>query len=207
MKEILTPADFETLFRVAWTGVVQQRYQQGVLNSERALQACIVGALMNAAPSLIALIEPTLYPESKVAREMIPDIWVGQLGSAEALAVLELKFVPFAYPRWEGDIDKLAKILTGPTSYSARTIDPKTGKDSDVSKDGRGQIAICERTLGIFAAVGRDDSAAVETASLCKGFSGKESLLPRFLHAWGMVPSQRNGEKACDIDFGVGRLG
>ena len=79
MKEILTPADFETLFRVAWTGVVQQRYQQGVLNSERALQACIVGALMNAAPSLIALIEPTLYPESKVAREMIPDIWVGRM--------------------------------------------------------------------------------------------------------------------------------
>jgi hypothetical protein len=162
---------------------------------------------MNAAPSLVALIEPTLYPESKVAREMVPDIWVGQLGSAEALAVFELKFVPFAYPRWEDDIDKLAKILMGPTSYSARTIDPKTGQDSDVSKDDSGQIAICEATLGIFVAVGKDDSAAVDTECLRKGFGGNESRTPRLLHAWGKVPSQPNGEVVCDIDFGVDPFG
>jgi hypothetical protein len=121
--------------------------------------------------------------------------------------VFELKFVPFARPRWEDDIDKLARILSGPTSYSARTIDPNNGKDSDVSKAGHGQISICEGTLGIFAAVGKDDSAAVETASLRRGLVGNESLMPRFLHAWGKVPSQRNGGTGCDMDFDVASLG
>lgn len=196
MKAILSPADFETLFRIAWTGVVKQRYEQGVLNSERAVQVCLVGALMNAAPNLVVLIEPTLYPETKEAREMVPDLWIGQRGSGKALAVIELKFVPFHLPKWERDLQKLMHLLMG--SLYACKIDPKTGQDRD---DGEGQIAACNDTLGVFAVVGQADSAAVDTPSIRDGLNGSDDPLARVLHAWGKISC---GEPS--IDFDVARL-
>jgi hypothetical protein len=196
MMAILSPADFETLFRIAWTGVVRQRYEEGVLNSERALQACIVGALMNAAPNLVVLVEPTLYPDPKAASEMIPDLWIGQYGSEKALAVVEIKFVPFHLPKWEHDVRKLKDLLRG--ELRARKIDPSTGQDRD---DGKGQIATCNETLGVFAVVGQAGSAAVDTPSIRDGLRGREGLGSRLLHAWGKVTA---GE-GC-IEFGLDRV-
>ena len=69
---------------------MKERYEKGVLNSERALQACIVGALAKRAHDLVVLVEPTLYTEagSKARRGMIPDLWIGDRDSRMALAVV-----------------------------------------------------------------------------------------------------------------------
>jgi hypothetical protein len=198
MTAVWSPETFAEMFKRVWKEDVKDTYNRGMLNSERALQACIVGALVDKAPDLVVLVEPTLYPEEKAGREMIPDLWIGERDSGRALAVIELKYVPFAYPEWKGDLEKLVTILREP--YHAWTIDPATGKDDGV------RIAVCDEigheTLGVLAAVGKEDAEAVDTAVLSQALSDNKSLLPRFLHAWGRIP--RNTGK---WEFGVERLG
>jgi hypothetical protein len=198
MTTIWLPEKFAQVFRDIWIEDVKSRYDRGVLNSERALQACIVGGLVKKAPDLVVLVEPTLYPEAKAGREMIPDLWIGERDSGRALAVIELKYVPFAYPEWKSDLEKLVKILREP--YHAWTIDPATGKDDGV------RIAVCDEigheTLGLLAAVGKEDAEAVDAAVLSQALSDNKNLLPRFLHAWGRIPRDTG-----KWEFGVERLG
>lgn len=205
MTTISSPAEFETLFRKIWTVDVKERYEKGVLNSERALQACIVGALVKGAPDLVVLVEPTLYTEagSKAGREMIPDLWIGDRDSRSALAVVELKFVPFHYPKWEYDIKKLVKILGEP--YYASTIVPATGTDDhDVRIRVRNEPG--HETLGVFAAIGKEDAEAVDMATLRKKFPGGKNLLPRFSHAWGKIPLKPDSDVPNVEGFGIERL-
>jgi hypothetical protein len=199
MTAISSPAEFETLFRKIWTVDVKERYEKGVLNSERALQACIVGALVKGAPDLVVLVEPTLYSAAGSGRKMIPDLWIGDRDTGRALAVIELKYIFKKYPEWMRDIEKLAKVFDG--EYHARTIVPATGREV-----GGVKIAVCNEidheTLAVFAVVGKDDAEAMDTRVLNQALPDNKNLAPRFLHAWGRI--SRNAEK---WEFGVTGFG
>jgi hypothetical protein len=58
----LSPQWFATMFRALWKGLIWRQHEFGTLNSERALQGQLVGALSVFAPELVTLIEPAIVP-------------------------------------------------------------------------------------------------------------------------------------------------
>ena len=123
-----------------------------------------------------------------------------QQSNRPATAVVELKFVPFDCPKWKDDINKLVTILG--ERYYASTIVPATGTDDD---DVR--IRICNEpgheTLGVLAAIGKEDAEAVDEGTLSKKFPGDKNLLPRFLHAWGKIPRKAESGVPNVVVFGT----
>src|SRR5580704_1595315 len=87
----LSPTWFAAIFGTIWKNAVRRRYEMGVINSERALQACIVEALSPLAPEIVALVEPRVVIG---AGNLKPDLWIGNINSKRALAIVEIKYVP-----------------------------------------------------------------------------------------------------------------
>jgi hypothetical protein len=92
----LSPTWFAAIFGTIWKNAVRRRYEMGVINSERALQACIVEALSPLAPEIVALVEPRVVIGSG---NLKPDLWIGNINSKRALAIVEIKYVPHDYPK------------------------------------------------------------------------------------------------------------
>ena len=76
----LSPQWFATMFRALWKGLVWRQHEFGTLNSERALQGHLVGALSVFAPELVTLVEPTIVPGVGIK----PDLWIGLPEQAKA---------------------------------------------------------------------------------------------------------------------------
>jgi hypothetical protein len=188
----ISPEWFATLFRHLWKNVIARQHEAGVLNSERALQAHLVGALSVLAPEVMILVEPQL---SKTG--IVPDLWVCTRQSSSALAVIELKYVPHAYPNWEKDLANLTTVV-GVADRFAYTTDPATGSNG-------GEISCNQETLGIFAVVGRHDADAVDSEHLRRELDAgdysaeQRRAFPRLLHAWGKV---HKAESARTFDAG-----
>lgn len=192
----LTPTWVATMFAGMWRNLVRRQHEMGVLNSERALQACVVGAFAALAPEVVVLVEPQLSTPG-----IIPDLWIGTPRLGRALVVVELKYVPHHLPVWEKDLQSLTTLLA--SDRVAHDTDPATGRHKQ-------PMACTSETLGIFAAVGRYDAAAVGRADLTArlGAPGnaysdaQRATFPRLLHAWGSVGGTR-GPATFDMDWMV----
>lgn len=176
----ISPHWFAMMFRALWKGVIWRHHEFGVLNSERALQGHLVGALSVFAPELVALVEPTIVPESRIK----PDLWIGLREQAKAIAVVELKYVPHYYPEWEKDFASLTTVIT--SECAAYDTHPVTGRNN-------GKLTCTEKTIAIFAVVGRHDADAVDSKRLAARIeksdltASQRSALPHLLHACGTV--------------------
>jgi hypothetical protein len=192
----LTSTWVATMFGGVWRNVVWRQHEMGVLNSERALQACIVGAFASLAPEIVVLVEPQLS-----TRGIIPDLWIGMPSSGQALVVVELKYVPDHLPVWEKDLQSLTTLLA--SERTAHDTDPATGRPKQ-------PMACTAQTLGIFAAVGRHDAAAVDRADVAQrlGAPGntysdaQRATFPRLLHARGSIGGS-GGLAMFDMDWMV----
>lgn len=193
----IAPETFVPLFRLIWNNQVNRAYATGTINSERALQASIVSALAPLCPDVVTLVEPTLY-DGENAR---PDLWIGTKG--QALAIVELKFVPHAKARWEDDFDKLTNLLARGVAC-AYTVDPATGRDSQ-------RIGCSGSPVGIYAVIARSDSQATSTETLRRrvfdrssgweGAAERRSVMQRILHCYGIVPGDGGGEVKFDASW------
>jgi hypothetical protein len=77
------------------------------------------------------------------------------------LAVIELKFIPHAYPVFEEDLRKLQRYAKFKGKFPL-TLDPSTGRFSNhLYRFG-------PHCLFVFAAIGQHDSEAVDSTSLAK---------------------------------------
>jgi len=191
--ELSTPW-FATFFRHVWKNVIARQYEAGALNGERALQAHLVAAISVLSPELDTLVEPRLSESG-----IFPDLLVYRRQSLVAVAVIELKYVPYHSPEWEKDVRRLLATIGTAGSYAC-TVDPKTGKDD-------GKVFCDPSTLGIFAAVGARGSKALDSKFLYEKLiadrcSEEQShSLPRLLHAWGTVDREQSSRT-----FGAGWL-
>jgi hypothetical protein len=165
---------------MVWMNAVKRQYEMGVLNSERALQACLVGAFAPLAPDIVTLVEPQL------SSRIVPDVWIGYPGG-RTIAVIEIKYVPHDYPKWEKDLPNLTTVLsaTDLPAYDTHPVDGRNGLPMRCNSE----------TLGIFAVIGKHDADAVNSETLGRRLAEAGSLFseaqratfPRILHAWGAV--------------------
>jgi hypothetical protein len=177
---------FAALFRTIWENTVRGRYEMGVINSERALQACIVEALSPLAPEIVALVEPTVGG-------IRPDLWIGSPKLGKALAIVEIKYKPYAYPELGKDFLSFLTILSAASGLSASDVNPMTGKD-------RNGIICDHDTIGIYAVIGKHGADAVRSKILKNRTDVQELAKHRVLHAWGSVPH----DSGTKLDFGTG---
>ncbi len=142
-------------------------------NSERALQAVLVHHLKGAPPWFDVLCEPSIDLGDGTA---IPDIVLIDRHET-VVAVIELKFVPHAYPVFEDDLRKLRRFA-GFKGEFPLTLEPSTGRFSER------RYRFGPECLLVFAAIGQCDSKAVDSKLL----SEVAGLGPRFValaHAVG----------------------
>jgi len=90
----------------AWLQTIERDYNYGRINSERSLQASLWASLNDLLPRNRNLfIEPFLNAGEKL---VCPDIVI--TNSREVVAVIELKYLPRAQPKYEKDVATLAFI-------------------------------------------------------------------------------------------------
>lgn len=94
----------------AWSDSVWSDYCNQRINSERSLQASFWGHLNDQLSKNRRLfIEPGMSIHTKASvKKLIPDIVV--CNSKEVIAVIELKYLPRAQPRYKKDINTLSLI-------------------------------------------------------------------------------------------------
>lgn len=134
----------------AWSKVCAD-YEAGGVNSERTLQACLFRRLHDELPGLTILCEPLIHVEGFGLA--VPDLLV--VADVRVIAVVELKFVPHAYPVFEEDIAKLAAFGSHQGEFPV-SIDPDTGEFR------KPHLSFAPDCLLVFAVVARHDAKAVD---------------------------------------------
>ena len=170
----LMSQDLPGVLKKAWHHAMD-RYSSGKVNSERTLHAILYSQLVAALPDCTVLCEPQLSIDQHGV--FVPDVVVIN-DQNQIVVVLEIKFVPHAYPVFEADIAKLRAIaLDGERSSFDLLLQPKTGKFMDV------KTTISPECLFVFAVVGRWDAKAVDVEIVTKAFYGgdQDALVGRFL--------------------------
>lgn len=173
-RRSLMSHDLQGVLNKAWHHAMD-RYSSGKVNSERTLHAILYSQLVAALPDCTVLCEPQLH----IAQHgvFVPDVVVIN-DQNQIVVVLEIKFVPHAYPVFEADIAKLRAIaLDGERSSFDLLLQPKTGKFMDV------KTTISPECLFVFAVVGRWDAKAVDVEIVTRAFYGanEDALAGRFL--------------------------
>jgi len=172
----------------AWKLHVCQDYQDGLLNSERCLQAALYRALRIELPENKIFVEPLLELNGTDAgRNFVPDIVVCSGNQIEA--VLELKFAPHSYPNFQNDLAKflaLSTLAAGVEVFIA--LDPITGKFSS-------KFTFSETPRFVFAVVGQYDAVAVDHEAIAEKLPGR---VPKdFTLLYGRVGPGRD----CEFDM------
>ncbi len=145
-------------------------YFKGRINSERTLQAVLHAELSKALPDLIVLCEPELKLESK---SVFPDIVLIDDQTAQVAGVLELKFVPQYFPKYESDLRKLAELRRNRSAFPI-LLNPLTGKYSNT------EFRMAPESAFAFGAIGRHNSGAL-TPEVLKNFARSCGLDAGFL--------------------------
>ena len=108
---------------------VKTEYENGLVVSERSLQAVLFGKIRKAIPSTFVIAEPTwklgdklMYPDLVMVRKnlLITDIF-------------ELKFMK-SYGEWQEDVDKLFDYVDNPCSEYPVKLNPYTGNYAGTSR-------------------------------------------------------------------------
>lgn len=183
-KEILKALD------ATWKGGVAEDYRNGLVVSESSLMSVWHHHLrmhFNGSDCRI-FTEPSLYlKQDERYRRYEPDIMLGgeTPDGRRALAVIEIKWVPFHRPDYLQDLGKLAS-LAQPTgeSYCA-AVCPQNGKEYSYESESKRHFVVDVKTLFVFAAVGWDDSEALDWATISERFRSDGGDLRRFAHFRG----------------------
>ncbi|MDD2714971.1 MAG: hypothetical protein PHW04_03635 [Candidatus Wallbacteria bacterium] len=194
-------SDVYEKIKKAWQFDVKFDYENGLINSERCLQASLYRALRLYFNEEKIFVEPQFYAEGT-----IPDIII--CSNKRIQVVFEIKFMPDTYPSFEEDLLKLCRLSESesPEKNSVKELDPCTGK---FSKKEDKKYSLCnETTKFIFAAIGQGYAIADSIDSLkVDGLNKKkiksyfeeknlESRLPeRFILLYGKLPSSENQKK------------
>ena len=133
----------------AWTSSVDA-FKKGQIASEATLQAHLFCALHTRIPDVLIHCEQVIKLSNGQRKQ--PDMLV--VRGNDVIAVLELKFVPHDYPRYEDDVEKLAQYSKHRNDFEI-SLDPTTGKFSDQL------YRFCESCLFVFAVIGQHDAVAV----------------------------------------------
>jgi hypothetical protein len=149
----------------AWLRALETSYWNGSLCSERALQAAIYHEIRTAWPGLYVAVEPCLGYR--------PDLVLAN--DEQALAIIELKFVPHGFVTYGPDFDKFARCASRSAHHECLKMSPSTGMLGVGA-----EYAINELTHFVFAAVGREDSEAFHIESVeakYPALAGKATIL------------------------------
>lgn len=163
--------------QAAWKQV-RADYDVGRVNSERTLQACLFRRLHDKLPGCTIFCEPHVRTEKLGLA--VPDLLV--VAEAQVVVVIELKFVPHAYPVFEEDIAKLAAFGSHQGEFPI-IIDPGTGKFKKPS------FSFAPDCLLVFAVIGHHDAKAVD-ADFLRSQIFDEGTRSRFLPLTHAVKDQ-----------------
>lgn len=152
---------------------VQAAYEWQWLASEHGLQAALYHSFLGIYPQLKIVIEPTWEGVWEGRRK--PDmvfVYDGMITD-----IFELKYVPFDYPAWKKDIDKLVSYVDGEEKFYDVVTDPITGRYSSpymVSKD-------CRLHFGV---VGRPDAEALCTETIRSRIEKMDRIPENAFYHW-----------------------
>ncbi|CAM5576832.1 hypothetical protein RLIN73S_01685 [Rhodanobacter lindaniclasticus] len=118
-------------------------------------------------PNHITLCEPQIRVERQ--GPFVPDIVV--LKEHAVVAIVELKFVPHGYPVYELDLRKLTVLAGNQQSFQLR-LEPTSGAFTPDT------FLVSAECVLVFAAIGKHDAAAVDSAGLSEAM---EQFGSRFL--------------------------
>lgn len=153
----------------AWRQCIEDDYCNQRINSERSLQASFWSHINQLLPTTRRLfIEPSLTIRSRSGiKRIIPDIVI--CNTREVIAVVELKYLPRAQPRYQKDIESLATIARN-RKRIAVSNDRFRGSEQDATV-----YSLSKNILFVWAGVhAEEESEAVFSA-------GKRSLRDCYL--------------------------
>jgi len=172
-----------------WTTGVALDYRKGLVVSESSLMSVWYHHLRIAfkESSYQVFTEPALYHRQDADERYTryrPDIVVGREGAdgRHVAAVVEIKWVPFCYPDYLGDLNKLANLDRAADGGYSATVCPKRGKEYPFPQEQKQHFVIDKNTRFIFAVVGKEESEALDTDKVreCVGRGGADRK--RFSH-------------------------
>jgi len=168
--------------------VVKDDYLAGLINSERCLQAALYRGLRMKMPENFRIfVEPRLPIHDNGA--IIPDIII--CSDSKIVAVVEIKYVPHSYPRFEDDLKKFNRLADFSSSDTFDiAIDPITGKFDNI------RYHLNTDSIFVFAVVGDSEAQAVWRSEVISFLSPE--IHTRFLLMFGRInPKEKN------ISFGI----
>lgn len=149
-----------------WQNQIKQSYSNGLIPSERHLQAEIFQFLRQSLDGYLIYVEPYEFKIKKnpdaagaiVIYEyfpgQVPDIIISK--GNQIAAIIEVKYTPHARCEFKKDMIKLMRYQTYSDSFSL-TVDSSRGEFDTINK-----IKITIETAYIFMGIGKSDSGAFE---------------------------------------------
>ena len=164
----------------AWRQCIEDDYCSQRINSERSLQASFWSHVNELLPKTRRLfIEPSLTIRSRTGvKRIIPDIVI--CNTREVIAVVELKYLPRAQPKYKKDIENLAIIARNRKRISISN-DRFRGSEQDATV-----YSLSQNILFVWAGVhAEEESEALFSA-------GKRSLRDCYLQLHAVTQKDGN---------------
>jgi hypothetical protein len=150
----LEPNQLIQILKDIWQNRIKADYKSGLIHKERQLQAYF-----------FKYISEELDEENKIWVEpditinglkYIPDLVVSDSDQVSIVAVLELKYVPQGFPKYENDLKKI-ESMSETNEHFFLDINHNTGI-YDINKKYR----ISQDCIFCFCVIGKHDAAAVQ---------------------------------------------
>ena len=167
---------------------IRETYYTGYMRVEHGLQAALYAEFRMALPGVNVVVEPRWYVDGQ---RQHPDLVTVEEGTITD--IFELKFLPWGYPQFQRDINKLLGYLVHqeyPVRLSAyKNPDTYQEQNLPLHKD------VCLH----FVAVGLHDAIAVQPHLLVEEMPVLQDHPGRLNHWFGRV----RGDGEWSIEFGV----
>jgi hypothetical protein len=162
--------DKHTLGQISKT--ILDEYNSGTMASERHLQAVIFNSIrpILSSKGLSLLIEPTIQTKKDCAiTGIIPDMLI--VNKNEVLAIIEIKYVPYGYPKFEKDFETFSAF------HSQIKVDRNIylkGQPKDGNWDTNVLFSIAQDLQTFYIAIARHDADIfTKTSSIIKNYLDK----------------------------------
>lgn len=153
---------------------VKAEFKDGVINSERCMQAVMYHHLKVAlaGSGSLVYVEPTMRLAGSDNKAYKPDLVVCSHGKVDML--IELKYNPNGYSEYRGDIEKLGRFADLTVRQSFDLIRPY------MATSHLGEYVVSEGTQLVFAVIAKFDSVAVDICDVAAAMP--EMLRKQFVH-------------------------
>jgi hypothetical protein len=196
-----SPSTIASIFTLQWNNHVRRAYNDGIINSEAALQSILISGFLPFFPEIVALVQPTIAERSDVRPDICICQWNRSLKLGTILAILELKYKPYHLVSWRNDLDKIAS-LSKESSLSISDTDPFTGRN------GRTYFKTAD-TIFIFAAIANQQSEGLYSEDVGKHvFSTNLNVRNdcRILHCAGFVTGENTDRNRPSDDETISKF-